>query len=207
VHEAYRVLDRAEAVSGLEAVRAEETDVAFIAATAALLALTTLFAASACERTPEPPGTAPAQHAAPPALTEVQVYFTRDEVQEPVTRRVRSDAPLRGALGALLEGPTAEERRDGLGSWFSEQTAGMLRGVSIDEEGRAIVDFADFSGIIPNASTSAGSAMLLGELNQTVFQFSQIAEVEYRFEGSCDVFFNWLQRACTSVRRGELDLL
>jgi hypothetical protein len=163
-----------------------------------------LFAAGACgaERAPDAGAAAPPD-AGPPAQREVRVYFTRDEQPVPVERRVPADAPLRGALRALLAGPTAAERAAGLESWFGEPTAQMLRGVTIGADGVAIIDFDDFSGIIPNASTSAGSAMLLGELNHTVFQFPEIAAVEYRLAGSCDAFWNWLQRGCGTIRRGQ----
>jgi hypothetical protein len=63
-----------------------------------------------------------------------------------------------------------------------------------------VVDFGDFSGIIPNASSSLGSTILLGELNATVFQFPAVRSVEYRFEGSCDAFANWLQLDCEKLR-------
>ena len=55
------------------------------------------------------------------------------------------------------------------GSWFSSRTAGALRSESIDSVGHAVVDFEDLRPLIPNASSSAGSEMLLQELNAAVF--------------------------------------
>lgn len=96
------------------------------------------------------------------------------------------------ALAQLLAGPTAEEQAQDLHSWFSEETAGMLNSVVI-EDGVAEVDFADFSGIIPNASSSCGSAGLLAQLDNTVLQMPQVDEVVYSFDGDRAAFYEWLQ--------------
>jgi len=138
-----------------------------------------------------------------PRTATVRVHFTRDEAPIAVEREVTAPAVLRGALEQQLAGPTPRER-DALGvtSWFSAETAGMLRSVTLDEEGRAVVDFEDFSRVIPGASSSLGSLTLLGELNATVFQFPQVQSVEYRFGGSCDAFSNWLQYDCQVFERG-----
>jgi spore germination protein GerM len=133
---------------------------------------------------------------------EVTVFFTRNEQPVPVTRAVPATVAVLGAaLDALLAGPTETEQARGISSWFSAATAGMLLGVSVSDQGHAVVDFADFSTVIPNASTSAGSAMLLNELNHTVFQFDNVRSVEYRFEGDCTRFFEWLQLSCERIMR------
>jgi hypothetical protein len=137
-----------------------------------------------------------------PGETEVTVFFHRGEELVPVTRSVASTTGvLRASLEALLAGPTEEERTDGLLAWFSEETEGMLNGVTIDSGGAAVVDVGDLRPLIPNASTSAGSEMLLAQLGATVFQFPTVASVEYRIEGSCDAFFEWLQRGCEVIER------
>lgn len=38
--------------------------------------------------------------------------------------------------------------------------------------------------------------MMLQELEGTVFQFPEIQSVEFRIDGSCDLFWEWLQYAC-----------
>ena len=138
----------------------------------------------------------------------VLVFFTCAEadppseaypVERPAPAGEDTEGRLAAALEMLLEGPTDEEQDRGYVSWFGAETAGMLNDVSVDDDGRAVVDFADFSGVIPNASTSAGSQMLLVSLNATVFQFEDVTEVEYRFDGSCDAFWNWLQTDCQTV--------
>jgi putative cell wall-binding protein len=128
----------------------------------------------------------------------VSVFFSRDDAEPgevfALTRSVRRPGVLEGAIGALLAGPTATERGDGYWSWFSGATAGMLRGVRI-EDGTAHLDFDDFSAIIPNAATSAGSASLLAELEATATQFPSVDSVRYAFAGDEDAFYHWLQLA------------
>jgi hypothetical protein len=141
---------------------------------------------------------------APLAVDSLTVVFTRAEAPAAVRRPVTDTAShLRTALEWLLRGPTAVEQAAGIQSWFSDKTAGALRSVDIDSSGHAIVDFQDLRGLIPNASSSAGSAVLLQELNGTVFQFPEILSVEYRMEGSCDLFWEWLQYGCQIVARPE----
>ena len=127
-----------------------------------------------------------------------QNHESPDQAQPP-----ESSLPtdLRTALEQLLRGPSAQPQSGDTRSWFSAKTADALRSVSLDSAGNASVDFHDLRPLIPNASSSAGSASLLDELNTTVFQFPEIRSVEYRMEGSCDRFWQWLQYACHSVMR------
>jgi spore germination protein GerM len=129
----------------------------------------------------------------------VEVWFTRAEQPVPATREVRG-APLDGALRSLVSGPTAAEREAGMGSWFSEDTSDVLRRIQASD-GFVIVDFRDLPQRIPGASSSAGSQQLLASLDSTLFQFPWVDSVEYRLEGSCDAFWEWLQRGCERVRR------
>lgn len=141
-----------------------------------------------------------------PAAMSVTVYFTRGAdggapSVVPVQREVeRSSAVLAASLRALLAGPTPAERADGLTSWFTSATAGALRSVDLDD-GHAVVDLRDIRTVIPNASTSAGSAMLLAELDATVFQFRSVDSAEYRIDGSCEAFSEWIQVGDCEVRR------
>lgn len=164
---------------------------------------------------PAPPGPAVPVTPLPETLPEpvdtsaqldsvtVLVHFTLAESPASVPRSVPATAmPLRAALAEQLRGPTEEEQAAGYSSWFSPATAGMLQRVVL-EDGRAVVDFEDFRHIIPGASSSAGSQALLGELNATVFQFPEVNKVLYRFTGDCDLFWEWLQRACQPVYRAR----
>lgn len=64
-----------------------------------------------------------------------------------------------------------------------------------------IVEFGDLQRVIPGAGSSAGSRDLLDALHATAFQFPWVEAVEYRMEGSCPRFWNWLQRECRVVPR------
>jgi spore germination protein GerM len=99
---------------------------------------------------------------------------------------------LKGAVETLLRGPTTAERRRGYGGWFSARTAHMLRGVRL-AQGVAYIDFRDFRRVIPNASSSCGSALLLAQLTTTVTQFPTVRRAIYSFNGSRSAFYEWLQ--------------
>jgi hypothetical protein len=111
----------------------------------------------------------------------------------PLKRTVRKSAVLTGAMRALLAGPTAAERARGYGGWFSSKTANKLHAVHIGR-GVAYVDFYDFRRVIPNASSSRGSALLLAELNTTATQFPSVRRAVYSFNGDRRGFYEWLQR-------------
>lgn len=107
---------------------------------------------------------------------------------------------LRQVLEVLLRGG-ANGGSAGEPSWFSSATTNLLRSATVDTSGHAIVDFADLTVVIPNASSSAGSTMLLNELNAAVFGVDGIDSVDYLIEGSCERFWEWLQYGCQTVRR------
>lgn len=150
--------------------------------------------------------------AARPAADEmaVTVWFSCDETEgEPrlgsVTRVVpRSPRVLTATLRELLAGPTAAERARSLSSWFSDATEDMLRSVSTTD-GRAVVDLdGELRQVISGASSSAGSARLLAELDANVFQFPSVQSAEYRLDGSCEAFTEWVQiGGCEPRRRPE----
>lgn len=133
-----------------------------------------------------------AERASPPLGTD-----TATSVSAPATD-VTPEVQLRVALQQLLQGRPATASEP---TWFSAATARALRGVSVDSAGHAVVDFDDLRLLIPNASSSAGSGMLLDELNATVFSVSAIRSVDYLIEGHCERFWEWLQRTCQTVRR------
>lgn len=135
----------------------------------------------------------------PPAATvTVKVFFHKGVPDDPakvtpVDRSVPKTAMVAtAALRELLAGPTSSERAAGYWSQFSAVTAGQLRGVRVDG-GVAYADFNDFSRVIPNASSSFGSAALLAELDATVKQFGTVKSTVYSFNGNVDAFYEWLQ--------------
>lgn len=136
-------------------------------------------------------------------MIEVSIFYSCKERPYLVYRLVPETEKntLQAALEVLLEGPTNEEKSVGFSSWFSEKTEGLLQSVTIEER-TVIVDFtADLSSIIPNASTSAGSRILLGELNSVVFTHSDTEKVVYQFNGSTEKFCSWMQMVCEPFTR------
>lgn len=155
----------------------------------------------------------------PPEGAGVTLVFHRGEEPVEVTRSLDEaravDLPTGMAPGAdesaqslaralllLVKGPLPEEEEEGIHSFFSPETESILREVRL-EDGLAVVDFRDFRPLIPNASSSAGSQAFLRELNQTVFRNSQVQEVDYQLEGSCEAFWAFLQRGCARVSRND----
>jgi len=138
-------------------------------------------------------------------LTCERVPIDHPEFFVAVPRRLPdTQGVLRAALEQLLAGPTEEEREGGLTSLFSQETAGTLLGVSIGEDGTAVVDLDPaLTDLIPGASTSAASMILVGQLGGTVFHFANVQAIEYRLGGSCDAFWQWLESSCTVVERPD----
>lgn len=134
----------------------------------------------------------------PAATRTVEVYFANDQLGDPCgevfprPREVPAAAPLHPTLEALLAGPTAEEQADGYAGWFSDETAGMLQSVRV-EDGVAHVDVDDLREVIPNASTSCGSAGLLAQLDRTATQFDTVDSARYSILGDEAAFYEWLQ--------------
>lgn len=175
----------------------------------------------ACADTPSPtpevasepasgaPATAPCSDGAPPPEAPVYAFFSCADSPHgadprPVPRTAHAADPvtrLESAVIGLLGGPSEEEREAGYFSFFSDETALALNEVSIEPDGTAAVDLGDVRRLLANASTSAGSELLLAQLNATVFQVQEVTSVEYRIDGSCDVFWEWLQRECEIVPR------
>lgn len=150
-----------------------------------------VLSAIGCERAEEQasPHTGPDSAQVPPP----GAMDTTREAPEPAP-----EVALRTALEQLLRGSVEPQSEH---TWFSSKTAGALRSVSVDSAGHAIVDFEDLRALIPNASTSAGSAILLEDLNSTVFSVDEVISVDYLMDGSCDRFWEWLQYRCQTVHR------
>ncbi|CAN5727185.1 hypothetical protein BH23GEM10_BH23GEM10_11790 [soil metagenome] len=138
-------------------------------------------------------------------VDSVTLVFSRGEAPATVRRAVEDPADVHQALALLVRGPTVDERAGGIHSWFSAETAGALRSVDVDADGHAVINFDGLDALIPNASSSAGSRLLLVQLNGTVFQFPEIESVEYRLGGSCDAFGEWLQTGCITQTRDARD--
>jgi spore germination protein GerM len=109
-------------------------------------------------------------------------------------RRIEGEPTLEKAMRALMAGPTADEKARGLGGWFDDATKDMLISAEV-AEGVAEVDFKDLRQVIPNASSSCGSALLLAQLDGTAKQFDDVERTLYSIEGDATTFYEWLQMA------------
>ncbi len=146
---------------------------------------------------PAEPTAAPEPTANPEGPVDYDVYLLVDggECDEVVARPRTStvEGVLGDAMTQLLAGPTDAELAEGLGSWFSADTAGMLRAVEI-EDGVARISFAtELRSTIPNASSSCGSAGLLAQLDATATQFATVDRAVYSLDGDVTAFYEWLQ--------------
>jgi len=156
--------------------------------------------AGGCATPTEPPTASPAA-ASPPTspATEVRVFFIPGGSDPcgtvaPVVRKVAGPVSAEIALRELLAGPTTGEAAAGFTSLFGPPTADALLGVVV-VDGIARVSFRDLRRIIPNASSSCGSAALLGALDATLAQLPGIRGARYSFGGDEAAFYEWLQMA------------
>lgn len=101
----------------------------------------------------------------------------------------------------VLKGPSSAARSVDDETWFSEKTAGMLKQLRITSDGVLVMSVADWSKVIPNASTGMGGHILLHDLNDAIFTFPAVKAIVYQTEGSCDRFWRFLQAPCQLVTR------
>jgi spore germination protein GerM len=186
------------------------------------LALGGLLILTACQSTPTPsPSPSPATTAtsaqvttsattptpSAPATTTVTLYFS-NSVLDPgasncaqvyaVHRNVPASSDVLAAtLKELLAGPTAAEAAKGYGSWFSPATAQALISAKVSGN-TSYVNLTDLRTVIPNASTSCGSASLLAQLRTTAQQGGMTPRVLYAINGQPKTFWEWLQVGCDS---------
>ena len=157
---------------------------------------------------PVPQGGESVGQAGPPAPAEVmtvKLYFHKTSLDSaldacravyPVDRTIpKTQGVARATLDQLFAGPTPEEEAQGYASVFSSKTKSILKSVRI-VDGTAYVDLVDIREIIPNASTSCGSAQFFSEVETTLKQFSTIQKVVYAIEGKPATFYWWMQIGC-----------
>jgi len=134
-----------------------------------------------------------------PGAAELRVFFVPGGADPcgtvaPVVRKFAGPVTAELALRELLAGPTADEASAGFTSLFGPATADALLEVAV-ADGIAHVSFRDLRLIIPNASSSCGSAALLAALDATLAQVPGIRGARYSFGGDEAAFYEWLQRS------------
>lgn len=110
-------------------------------------------------------------------LTDVKVYFLRDERLAIAHREVRGPATLRGALTGLLAGPTGEEYDAGLLSEIPPRTSLLDLNLS---GGVATVDLSSAY------AEGGGSLSMSARVAQVVFtatQFDNVERVQFWLDG------------------------
>jgi len=137
-----------------------------------------------------------------PATTSVKVFFGIRNLNPnsidcnkvyAVERIIQlSDDAPNAALRELFKGPNQSEKENGYTSWFSDKTTDILKDIKVTNV-LARVDLVDIRSLIPNASTSCGSAELLAEMETTLKQFPEIKKVIISIDGQPDTFYQWLQ--------------
>ena len=117
------------------------------------------------------PSTAPttAPTTAPADLVDVKVYFLRDERLVIGHRDVAAPAVLRGAIEALLTGPTDDEAAAGMTS--TVPTGSTVLGVDLDD-GLATIDLSGEFG------SGGGSLSMFGRVAEVVFTATQFPNVD-----------------------------
>ena len=153
-----------------------------VAPTAPPTATPTTPVATPPPTTPPTPSTTPSTTvpatAAPTDLVDVTVYFLRDERLVIAHRSVAAPAVLRGAIEALLAGPTADEAAVGMTSTVPAGTT--VLGVDLDD-GLATIDLSGEFG------SGGGSLSMFGRVAEVVFtatQFPNVDRVVFWMEGA-----------------------
>ena len=123
--------------------------------------------------------------------TTFAVYLLRGGVIAPVRRSVPSTpAVARAALEALLEGPTGDERRDGLETAIPVGTS--LRDVTIDDS----VATVDLTGAFDDGDGGAAARRRVAQVVATLTQFPTVDRVAFRLDGA----------AAETIGAGAVDL-
>jgi spore germination protein GerM len=168
------------------------------------VALVVALLLGACGPTAAPTAVPTGAVTAVPVLA-VTVYFGNTERNPglldcskvyPVERTTLppSDVP-KAVLEQLFLGPTPAEKDQGYVSAFSSETADILIDVKVQDR-TAYVNLKDIRAIIPNASTSCGSAAFFAEVGTTVKGSADVDRVLYAIEGDPRPFWEWMQIGC-----------
>ena len=168
--------------------------------TGAVSSTTTTVPMTAPSTTETAPGSPPPTTAPATATVEVAVLCRGIDVDAPRDRICASRRPAPGsvgvlanALGQLFAGPTKSETSGGLRSYFTPDTAELLRSVDLDG-GTATVDLdGEVLTSINGVGTTNGSGEFLAQLLGTVFQFPTIDEVVFLVDGDATKFCRALE--------------
>jgi hypothetical protein len=115
-----------------------------------------------------------------------------------VNRQVDSNDPnlyYQSLLGELFKGPNLSEINEGYTSFFSEDTASILKNFKLIDD-TAYINFADIRNLIPNVSASCGSQEFLNQIEKTLMSDGRIKEVRFAINNDPQTFYDWIQIGC-----------
>lgn len=114
----------------------------------------------------------------------------------PVRREApKSLAVATAAMSQLFLGPTEEERSQGYSSSFSEETADLLRRITIKNK-IAYVDLNDFRTILSDVNTPCGRKQFLAQMTRTVTRFRTVKKAIFAIEGDPEAFYAFMKTPC-----------
>lgn len=133
---------------------------------------------------------------------EREVFFADEDERGPgnpnemvaVSRAVPAGSGLAGAIKALLDGPTPEEKVAGSYSVFGQDRSGLLRDAGVDGA-VAWVDFEDEVMDINNLTTSNAMRVMRLQLRETAASFGA-DRVKLMIEGSAERWCNEANTVC-----------
>ena len=130
-----------------------------------------------------------------------KVYFSKGGEDcnrvYPVERTlVAGQGKIASVLIQLFLGPTETEKAAGYSSFFSKETDYILHSVKV-RQGIVYVNIKDIRDIIPNASSSCGSAQLLAQMREALQQFPEVNDFRVAINGDPKIFYEWLQIGCS----------
>lgn len=107
----------------------------------------------------------------------------------------------KAVLTHLFTGPTAEEVHQGFSSFFSSDTANLMRSVHIAGSGErtAYIDLHDLRHALAGANSSCGSLSFFAQVEHTMRATVGVAQIRYAFEGDPEMFYDWMQIGCDAT--------
>lgn len=112
-----------------------------------------------------------------PANAPASAYLVAGEKVAPVARTVAMPAVARGAMLALLSGPTAAEKAAGYTSAIPAGT--KLLGIAIDGD----IAIVDLSGEFDDGGGTLSMSLRAAQVVHTLTQFANVERVRFRMDG------------------------
>lgn len=126
---------------------------------------------------------------------ERTVSFVSAEEAGSAERRAKA------VLTHLFAGPTAEEAHQGFSSFFSSETADLMRSVSIAGSGErtAYINLHDLRHALAGANSSCGSLSFFAQVEHTMRATVGVSQIRYAFDGDPEMFYDWMQIGCDAT--------